>query len=324
MSPADRAALVARGKDVLRQEADAVAALAARLDDRFARAVELLAKTPGRVVVSGVGKSGAIARKLAATLTSTGTPATFLHPVDSVHGDLGLVGRGDAAIVISKSGETRELLELVGHLRRLGAPVIAIVGDPASALARYADVALDGAVESEACPHDLAPTTSTTVALALGDALAVALLEQKGFRAEDFARLHPGGSLGRQLLLTVADVMETDNLPTVRETATMRECVVLLAERRGTVAVVDDDRRVTGVVTSGDLTRLMERRDDFLNVPVADVMSRDPKLADPEELAGAAVYRMEQHGIMAMPVVDRGRRLLGIVHLHDLMRAGAR
>lgn len=323
MAP-DLSDVVARGRDVLRQEAEAVAALARRLDGRFARAVELLSRTSGRVVVSGVGKSGAIARKIAATLTSTGTPASFLHPVDSVHGDLGLVGRDDAAIVISKSGETQELLELVGHLRRLGVTLIAITGDEASALARYADVTLDAAVDSEACPFDLAPTTSTTVALALGDALAVALLEQKGFKAEDFARIHPGGNLGRRLLLRVADVMERENLPVVREADTMRSCVVLLAERRGIVAVVDSQQRVIGVVTSGDLTRLMERRDDFLAVPVADVMTRDPKLSEPEELGGAAVYRMQQYGIMAMPVVDDARRLLGIVHLHDLMRAGLR
>jgi arabinose-5-phosphate isomerase len=273
--------------------------------------------------VSGVGKSGAIARKIAATLTSTGTPATFLHPVDSVHGDLGIVGRGDAAIVLSKSGETDELMPLVGHLKRLGVPVVAITGEPDSTLARQADVALDAAVASEACPFDLAPTTSTTVALALGDALAIALLETKGFQADDFARLHPGGSLGRKLLLTVADVMVRADLPALGPDAPMRACVVLLAEKRGTVAVVDGARRILGVVTAGDLTRLMERGGDFLAVPVREVMTRTPKLARPDELGGAVVYRMEQHGIMAMPVADDAGVLVGIVHLHDLMRAGA-
>jgi arabinose-5-phosphate isomerase len=312
-----------RGREVLEQEARAVAALAGRLDGRFGEAVALLAGCGGRVVVSGVGKSGVIARKIAATLTSTGTPATFLHPVDSVHGDLGIVTRGDAAIVLSKSGETGELINLVSHLKRLGVPVVAITGSPGSSLARHADVSLDASVESEACPFDLAPTTSTTVALALGDALAVALFEAKGFKPEDFARLHPGGALGRRLLLTVADVMVKDDLPLIAPSAAMRRCIVLLAEKRGTVAVVDEGRKVIGVVTAGDLTRLMEREERFLEVPVEKVMTRTPKLAAPDELAGAAVFRMEQHGIMAMPVADGQGVLVGIVHLHDLMRAGA-
>lgn len=323
MSAPDRAKVVERGRDVLAQEAAAVQALAQRLDARFADAVSLLASRPGRIVVSGVGKSGAIARKIAATLTSTGTPATFLHPVDSVHGDLGIVGRGDAAIVLSKSGETDELMPLVAHLKRLGVPVIAITGELDSTLARHADVALDAAVASEACPFDLAPTTSTTVALALGDALAIALLETKGFQADDFARLHPGGSLGRRLLLTVADVMVRTDLPALGPEAPMRECVVLLAEKRGTVAVVDGARRVLGVVTAGDLARLMERGGDFLSVRVGEIMTRTPKLARPDELGGAVVYRMEQHGIMAMPVLDDEGTIVGVVHLHDLMRAGA-
>jgi len=318
-----REAVVERGRAVLVQEADAVAALARRLDGRFADAVALLADRHGRVVVTGVGKSGAIARKIAATLTSTGTPAVFLHPVDGLHGDLGLVGRDDVAVALSKSGASDELMALVDHFKRLGVPVVAITGAADSPLARAADVALDASVAAEACPFALAPTTSTTVALALGDALAVALLERKGFRAEDFARLHPGGALGRRLLLTVRDVMETKDLPALTPDATMRECVILLAERRGTVAVVDGARHVLGVVTTGDLTRLMERRDDFLNVKVEEVMTHAPKLAAEDDLAGAVVYRMEQHGIMAMPVVDGAGALRGMVHLHDLMRAGA-
>jgi arabinose-5-phosphate isomerase len=318
-----RADAVRRGREVLEQEALAVAALARRLDGRFGEAVALLAGCTGRLVVSGVGKSGVIARKIAATLTSTGTPATFLHAVDSVHGDLGIVGRGDAAIVLSKSGETDEVMDLVAHLKRLGIPVVAITGDLGSTLARHADVALDAAVDAEACPFDLAPTTSTTVALALGDALAVALLEAKGFSPEDFARLHPGGALGRRMLITVQDVMLTTDLPVLGPDAPMRECVILLAEKRGTVAVADERRRVVGVVTAGDLTRLMEHTGDFLALPVRDVMTKTPKVATPEELGGAVVYRMEQHGIMAMPVVDGDGVLQGIVHLHDLMRAGA-
>jgi arabinose-5-phosphate isomerase len=312
-----------RGRQVLEQEADALGALARRLDHRFTSAVDLLLACHGRIVVSGIGKSGLIARKIAATLTSTGSPATFLHAVDSVHGDLGIVGRDDAALLVSKSGETDELFGLVGFLKRLGVPIIAITGALDSTLGRQADVTLDASVGAEACPLDLAPTTSTTVALALGDALAIALFEAKGFKTEDFARLHPGGALGRRLLLLVRDVMVTENLPALGPDATMRECVILLAERRGTVAVVDGNRAVVGVVTAGDLTRLMERRPDFLAVPVGDVMTRTPKLARPDELGSGATHRLEQHGIMAMPVVDDAGRLVGIVHLHDLMRAGA-
>lgn len=316
-------AVVARGQDVLRQEAAAIGALAGRLGAPFAHAVRLLAGCKGQVIVSGLGKSGVIARKIAATMTSTGTPAVFLHPVDGLHGDLGIVGPQDAALLLSKSGETDEVVSLLAHLKRLGIPAIALTGNPASPLARHADVALDAAVDAEACPYDLAPTTSTTVALALGDALAIATFEAKGFRPADFAALHPGGSLGRRLLLLVRDVMVTERLPELPAGATMRECVVMLAERRGTAAVVDGARKVIGVVTAGDLTRLMERRQDFLDVGVAEIMTRTPKLAAADELAGTVVYRMEQAGIMAMPVVDGGGVLLGIVHLHDLMRAGA-
>src|ERR687896_674705 len=242
-----------RGRRVVRMESDALAATAERLGDDFTRAVELIAAAPGRVIVSGVGKSGLVGRKIAATLTSTGTPATFLHPVESVHGDLGIVGDGDVALLISKSGESDELLALLEHLKRFGVRTIALTGAPDSALARHCDVTLDAGVKEEACPHDLAPTTSTTVALALGDALAVALLEEKGFRREDFARLHPGGALGRKLLVRVSDVMLTSDLPLLPAEATMREAVVQLAERRGIAIVVDARRHVLGVVTTGDL-----------------------------------------------------------------------
>ena len=316
------AEIVERGRRVFRMEAEALDALGARLDESFARAVELVARSHGRVIVAGVGKSGLIGRKIAATLTSTGTPATFLHPVESVHGDLGIVGDDDVAILLSKSGESDELLQLLEHLKRLGVRTIAITGDQRSTLARHADVALDGAVKEEACPHDLAPTTSTTAALAIGDALAVALLEVKGFRREDFARLHPGGALGRRLITRVSDVMLRDDLPVLSDAATMRDAVVQLAERRGIAVVVGADGRLHGVLTAGDLTRLMERESDVFPVPVEAVMTRTPKTARPDELASAAVYLMEQHGIMALPVVDVHGHLCGVVHLHDLLRAG--
>ncbi len=315
--------LLQRARRVVRLEAEALGALEARLDERFLHAVRLLFDAPGRVIVSGVGKSGIIGRKIAATLTSTGTPAIFLHPVEGLHGDLGIVGRGDVAILISKSGESEELNGLIEYLTRLGVAIVAMTGRLESTLAHAATVVLDCSVAEEACPHDLAPTTSTTVTLALGDALAVALLLRRGFSREDFARLHPGGALGRKLTLRVRHVMLVDDIPSLPEAASMRECVVLLAEKRGTVPILDASSRVIGVVTAGDLTRLMERHPDPLSVPVSDVMNREPKVIGPDELAAAAVFRMEKHGIMALPVVDDDKRLLGIVHLHDLMRAGA-
>jgi len=320
---ADHAALVERGRRVLALEASALGRVADGLGAAFARAIELLAAAKGRVIVSGVGKSGLIARKIAATFTSTGTPATFLHPVDSLHGDLGIVGRDDVAVVLSKSGNSDELFGLVSQLKRLGVPIIALTSDADSPLGRQATVVVDASVSEEACPETLAPTASTTVALALGDALAVTLLEVKGFRREDFAALHPGGALGRKLLLRVADVMLDQDLPTLTADRPMRECVVLLAEKRGTVAVVDGKGSLEGVVTSGDLTRLMERTDKFLDLPVGDVMTKTPKTTRAEELAGAAVSLMERHGIMALPVLDGGKKVVGIVHLHDLMKAGA-
>jgi arabinose-5-phosphate isomerase len=314
--------LVDRGRDVLRLECEAIAEMSRRLGDEFARAVELIASSLGRCIVSGVGKSGLVGRKIAATLTSTGTPAIFLHPVDGLHGDLGMVGPSDVALLISKSGETEELFPLLEQLKRFGVSVIALSGDRESMLGRQADVCLDVSVREEACPTTDAPTTSTTAAMAMGDALAVALLERKGFTREDFARLHPGGSLGRKLLTRVRDVMITDMLPTLPVTATMRDAIVLLAERRGTVAVIDEAQRVLGVLTAGDLTRLMEREPDFLDVTVTRVMNRSPKLAHADELGSAVVYRMEQFGIMAMPVLDGRDAMVGMVHLHDLMRSG--
>ena len=318
-----RSDIVERGRRVLRLERDALAAVESRLGDEFARAVELIASSTGRVIVCGVGKSGLVGRKIAATLTSTGTPATFLHPVDSVHGDLGIVGSDDVAILISKSGESDELLALLAHLKGFGVRSVAITGDGKSSLARHCDVTLDAWVQEEACPHDLAPTTSTTAALALGDALAVALLQENGFQREDFARLHPGGALGRKLVIRVEEIMLQENLPVLHERDGMREAIVMIAERRGIAIGVDDRQRVVGVLTAGDLSRVMEHATDVFAVPVREVMTKSPKVARLGELASGVVYRMEQHGIMAMPVVDEEGALVGIVHLHDLMRAGA-
>lgn len=318
----NRGDIIALGRRVIRMESEALAAAGERLGESFAAAVEMIAASSGRVIVAGVGKSGLVGRKIAATLTSTGTPATFLHPADSVHGDLGIVGQFDVAILISKNGESDEVLGLLDHLKRLGVCTIALTGNAQSTLARNSDMTLDGWVKEEACPHDLAPTTSTTVALALGDALAIALLEEKGFNASDFARFHPGGAIGKRLLTRVSDVMITDNLPTLPESATMREAVVQLAERRGIAIVTGKSGVVSGVITTGDLSRLMEHEENVFPIPVTKVMNRTPKTAHADELGSAVVYRMETHGIIAMPVLDGDDRIVGVIHLHDLMRAG--
>ena len=314
--------IVERGRRVLRMETEALAEAESRIGVDFARAVETIARSTGRVIVSGVGKSGLIGRKIAATFTSTGTPANFLHPADSVHGDLGMVGESDVAILISKSGESSEVLSLLEHLKRLGVCTIALTSNAKSTLARHSDVTLDAWVKEEACPHDLAPTTSTTVALAIGDALAIALLEEKGFNAADFARLHPGGALGRRLLTRVSDVMITDKVPVLPVTATMREAVVLLAERRGIAIVTEGSGGVAGVITTGDLSRLMEHEENVFPIPVRNVMNTHPKTARADELGSAVVYRMETHGIISMPVLDEQDSVVGVIHLHDLMRAG--
>ncbi|HET7274322.1 MAG TPA: KpsF/GutQ family sugar-phosphate isomerase [Longimicrobiaceae bacterium] len=315
--------ILSDARRVLDMEAAAVAALSDRLDSSFVEAVEAILSATGRVIVAGVGKSGIVGRKIAATLTSTGTPASFLHPVEALHGDLGIVGPNDVAILLSKSGESDELRGLLESLGRSGVRMIALTGRTDSTLGRHSDIVLDCGVAEEACPHDLAPTSSTTAALAMGDALAVSLLQQRGFGREDFARLHPGGALGRRLLLRVRDVMVTDDLPLLPPTANMRECLILLAEKRGTVAIVDADGTLAGVITSGDLTRLMEREENFFQVSVAEVMTPDPRTAEASDLAATAVGVMERSGIMALPVLDAERRVQGLVHLHDLMRAGA-
>jgi arabinose-5-phosphate isomerase len=316
--------ILAAGRRVVRLEREALDGVEGRLGDAFVAAVELIRNADGRVIVSGSGKSGLIGRKIAATLTSTGTPAAFLHPADSLHGDLGIVGSEDVAILLSKSGESDEVLELLAHLKGFGVRSIAITGVPKSSLAKNCDVSLDASVREEACPHDLAPTTSTTAALVIGDALAVALLQVKGFQREDFARLHPGGALGRQLVVRVDDVMLRDDLPMLQAGAGMRQAIVMIAERRGIAVMLDDKRHVLGILTAGDLSRLIEHSDNVFSVDLMSVITRNPKVAKVGELASAVVYRMEEFGIMVMPVVDDHGAFAGIVHLHDLMRARVR
>ena len=319
-SPAD---WLARARETLAVEAQAIRALETRIGPSFVEAVDRLYACRGRAIVTGMGKSGLVARKIAATLTSTGTPSVYLHPGEGIHGDAGVALKGDVVIALSKSGETDELLQLLGVFKRFDLPIVALVGAPDSTLARRSDVVLDCSVDEEACPHDLTPTASSTAMIAMGDALAMALLTRRDFRPEDFAVFHPGGSLGKRLLLTVADVMLTGDLvPSVPVFATMREAIVEMAHKRGTVPVVDDSGRVVGVVTNGDLMRLMEETGEVFAIPVADVMSKEPKTISADALAATAVNQMENHGIVALPVVDADRTLVGIVHLHDCMRAG--
>ncbi|WP_126286449.1 arabinose 5-phosphate isomerase KdsD [Burkholderia stagnalis] len=314
----DRALALAR--DVLDIEADAVRALRDQLDGGFAQAVALLLGCRGRVVVSGIGKSGHIARKIAATLASTGTPAFFVHPAEASHGDLGMVTEDDVFVGISYSGESEELVAILPLVKRIGAKLIAITGRAESSLGKLADVNLNAAVSKEACPLNLAPTASTTAALALGDALAVAVLDARGFGSEDFARSHPGGALGRRLLTYVRDVMRTgDEVPLVGLDATLSDALFqITAKRMGMTAVVGADGKVAGIFTDGDLRRVLERDGDFRKLPIADVMTRQPRTIGPDHLAVEAVELMERHRINQMLVVDADGALIGALNMHDL------
>lgn len=312
-------------RNVLAIESRAVAALAARLDGSFVRSLDMILGCTGRVIVSGMGKSGHIARKIASTMSSTGTPAYFVHPAEASHGDLGLVQPDDLLIALSYSGETSELLNIIPLVKRQGAKLIAITGNPKSTLAVQADVHLDAHVEQEACPLNLAPTASTTAALALGDALAVSLLDARGFSAEDFARSHPGGSLGRRLLTRVSDVMRKGSeAPSVPLGATLRQALAeITAKRIGMTAVVDAQRRVKGVFTDGDLRRTLAKTSDIASVRIASVMTPNPRTIGSSQLAAEAVKLMEAHKVNQLLVVDQRGRLVGALNMHDLFRAKA-
>jgi arabinose-5-phosphate isomerase len=307
---------------VLALEAEAVRALADRLDGRFAEAVGLLERCGGRVVVTGMGKSGLVAKKVAATLAATGTPALFLHPAEGLHGDLGMLVRGDVVMALSNSGETHELLALLPAIKRLALPLVVLTGNPASRLAQHGDVVLDASVAEEACPLKVTPTASTTAALALGDALAMAVLTSRGLAPEDFAHLHPGGALGRRLV-RVADLMHRgDEVPKVAEAASLREVVrEMSAKRFGATAVVDALGRLTGIICDGDLRRALERDGAALPRAARDVMTRDPKTVGGSDLAVTALERMERFQVTQLLIVDTGGRPDGILHLHDLLRA---
>jgi len=320
----DRARALAMAKTVMTTEADAIVALAGRIGAPFIAAVELIMNCTGRVVVCGIGKSGHIGRKLAATLASTGTPAFFVHPAEASHGDLGMITPDDVVVMLSNSGETDELVTLTPHLAREGARLVAITGNEQSSLAQAADVHLDAAVDTEACPLGLAPTASTTAALALCDALALALLDARGFSAEDFARSHPGGALGRRLFTRVSDIMRRgDALPTSGADATLAEAIVEMSRKgMGMTAIVDADGRVPGIFTDGDLRRSLDRVRDVAAVRVAEVMTRTPRSIGPDELAIRCVEVMERAPkVSQLLVLDRDGRLVGALHLHDLFRA---
>ncbi|MDE3117853.1 MAG: KpsF/GutQ family sugar-phosphate isomerase [Nitrospirota bacterium] len=314
---------VPEGKRVLAIEAKAIAGLIERLDQRFTDAVDLLYRCTGKVVVSGMGKSGLIGQKIAATLASTGTPAFFLHPAEGIHGDLGMVARHDALVAISNSGETEELLKLLPFVKRLNIPVIAMTGRIQSTLAKNSEVVLDVSVPEEACPMGLAPTASTTATLAMGDALAIALLQKRGFKEEDFAQFHPGGTLGRRLLLKVRDLMHQGTaIPRVSDQASAHEAILeMTAKKLGMTTVVDQTGKLFGIITDGDLRRVLEKGLDLAAARAGDLATQRPKTIGPEELAAKALQIMEQYSITALVVEDAGR-VAGIIHLHDLLKSG--
>lgn len=317
-------ALRASGVSVIETEARALSSLVERVDDRFAAACRLMLACRGRVVVTGMGKSGHVARKIAATLASAGTPAFFVHPGEASHGDLGMITESDMVIALSNSGETDEILTILPIIKRLGIPFVTLTGNDHSRLASEADVNIDVSVEQEACPLGLAPTASTTAALAMGDALAIALLEARGFSAEDYARSHPGGRLGRRLLLHIGDVMHTGaEVPRVGAGGTVSSALVEMTRSRlGMTAVVDATDRVLGVFTDGDLRRAIENDIDMKRTRIDEVMTRNCVTVAPEMLAAQAVHLMQQHAISSMPVVDDAMRLVGALNMHDLLRAG--
>jgi arabinose-5-phosphate isomerase len=321
----NKSVLLRRAKDVLEIEARGITSIIDRLDDNFARAIELLHGCRGKVVVTGIGKSGLIGRKISATLASTGTPSFFLHSGDAVHGDIGMIMKGDVILAVSNSGDTEEILKLLPHFKRHEFKLIVMTGKPDSTLAQAGDVVLDVGVAEEACPLGLAPTASTTAALAMGDALAVVLLEKKGFNEEDFAIRHPGGILGRKLLLLVEDLMHRgDQVPLVGEETQMKEALFEITSKRlGVTGVVDGHGSLVGVITDGDLRRGLESKGDIFKLKAKDMMTRHPKTVAAQTLAAEAVAVMEQYPITSLFVLEDGSRTpLGVIHLHDLVKAG--
>lgn len=312
------------GKEVIDIELAEISALHSRINQNFAQACDIMLNCEGRVVVTGMGKSGHIGGKIAATLASTGTPAFFVHPGEASHGDLGMITRNDVVLALSNSGNTAEISTIIPILKRFAVPLISMTGDASSTLATEADVNLDVSVSKEACPHNLAPTSSTTVALVMGDALAVALLQARGFTADDFALSHPGGSLGRRLLLHVSDIMHTDaRIPSVHEDATVSQALLEMSEKGlGMTAIIDDNSKVLGIYTDGDLRRSLDTNIDVRSTPIRDVMTENCRTAQAGELAASIVKTMEDHSISGLLVTDENNTLIGAFNMHDVLRAG--
>lgn len=316
--------IIKTGKNVIRIEAEAVAHLEQSINKDFVKVVDTIYASKGRVVLTGTGKSGLIARKIVATLNSTGTAAIYMHPTDALHGDLGMVRKEDVVIIISKSGSTDEISKLLPMFKRLGVKLIAMSGNPDSSLVKESDIFLNISVKEEACPHDLAPTSSTTAALVMGDALSVALLEKRGFTQEDFALLHPGGSLGKRLSLKIDEIMiKGDGIPMVKENSSIKDIIIEMTSKRlGTTCVVNEDGKLTGVITDGDLRRLLEKTMDVKNLVATDIMSKNPKVTNKDFLASFALQTMENYKITSLIVTDNEKKPIGIVHLHDLINLG--
>lgn len=312
------------GKKTIRIEAESVAALESRIDSTFQKAIDILFACKGRVIITGMGKSGLIARKIVATMNSTGTPSLYLHPSDAVHGDLGMVRNDDVVICISKSGDTQEIKPLLPMFKRIGVPVISMVGNIRSYLAHYSDVVLDISVKEEACPHDLAPTASTTATLALGDALAVTLLEKKEFTADDFAMFHPGGNLGKRLLLRIEELaVSGDFIPIVRTSASLKDAILEISTKRlGAACVLNEKNDLAGIITDGDLRRLLGKVTDVSGLTAGEVMSKNPKTTKKGTLATTVLQEMEKFNITQIIIVDEHKSVVGLVHLHDLVKAG--
>lgn len=315
---------IQKAKEVIRVEAEAVAALSSRIDGTFVDAVELVFECKGRVIVTGVGKSGLVARKIAATLASTGTSAFFIHAAEGLHGDLGVVREEDVILIVTKSGETSEISALIPQLRNIGVKLITITGTLDTSLTRVSDIVLDASVKEEACPHDLAPTASSTAALVMGDALAVALLERRGFTMEDFASIHPGGNLGKKLLTRIEDLMYTgDHLPIMQEDSLFKDVILEMNRKRfGAVCIVDDKGKLKGIITEGDLRREIEKGEAILQSKASESMSTKPKVVSAQTLAVDALALLEEFNILQLIMVDEDGKPIGMIHLHDLLDAG--
>lgn len=316
--------IIEKGKQVIKIESEAVLALASKIDKEFVKAVNIIYESKGRVILAGIGKSGLIARKIVATMNSTGTPAIFLHPTDALHGDLGMVRKEDVVILISKSGNTQELVDLIPMLKRMDIQLIAMVGNKNSELAKSGAIVIDISVKEEACPYDLAPTASTTATLAMGDALAVALITRRGFSPDDFALLHPGGSLGKRLSLKISEIMiKEQDMPIVKTDTLIKDAIYEITSKRlGSTAVVDDNNVLVGIITDGDLRRLLEKTLDIKELKAIEIMTPNPKTLEKDNLASFALHKMENHKITSIVVVNENKNPIGFVHLHDLVKLG--